>query len=84
MLDDSSSALDYKTDANLRKSIRENLSDITTVVVAQRVSSVMNYVLIIVLEDGKIIGAGTHDELLEHCEVYKEISDSQIGGAFVE
>ena len=84
VLDDSSSALDYKTDANLRKSIRENLSDITTVVVAQRVSSVMNSDLIIVLEDGKIIGAGTHDDLLEHCEVYKEISDSQIGGAFVE
>lgn len=84
VLDDSSSALDYKTDANLRKSIRENLSNITTVVVAQRVSSVMNSDLIIVLDEGRIIGMGTHDELLESCEIYKEISDSQIGGAFVE
>ncbi|MBR2431803.1 MAG: ABC transporter ATP-binding protein, partial [Clostridia bacterium] len=84
VLDDSSSALDYKTDAKLRKSIRENLSDITTIVVAQRVSSVMNSDLILVLDDGKILGAGTHEELLESCDVYKEISDSQIGGAFVE
>ncbi len=84
VLDDSSSALDYKTDANLRRSIREELSGTTTVVVAQRVSSVMNSDLILVLDDGKVIGAGTHDELLKKCEIYKEISDSQIGGAFVE
>ena len=84
VLDDSSSALDYKTDANLRRSIREELSDVTTVVVAQRVSSVMSSDLILVLDDGKVIGAGTHAELLRNCEIYKEISDSQIGGAFVE
>ena len=84
VLDDSSSALDYKTDANLRRSIREELSDVTTVVVAQRVSSVMSSDLILVLDDGKVIGAGTHSELLQNCEIYKEISDSQIGGAFVE
>lgn len=84
LLDDSSSALDYKTDSNLRRSIREKMSDTTTVVVAQRVSSVMNSDLIIVLDDGRVIGMGTHDELLESCEIYKEISDSQIGGAFLE
>jgi ATP-binding cassette subfamily B protein len=84
VLDDSSSALDYKTDARLRRSIRENMADTTTVVVAQRVSSVMNSDVIIVLEEGEIIGMGTHDELIETCEIYKEISDSQIGGAFVE
>ena len=84
VLDDSSSALDYKTDARLRRSIRENMADTTTVVVAQRVSSVMNSDVIIVLEEGEMIGMGTHDELIETCEIYKEISDSQIGGAFVE
>ena len=71
-------------DANLRRSIREDLSGVTTVVVAQRVSSVMNSDLILVLDDGKVIGSGTHAELLQNCEIYKEISDSQIGGAFVE
>ena len=84
VLDDSSSALDYKTDAKLRRSIRENMSDTTTVVVAQRVSSVMNSDIIIVLDEGAIIGIGTHDELIASCEIYKEISDSQIGGAFLE
>ena len=84
VLDDASSALDYKTDAALRKSIREQLCGTTTIVVAQRVSSVMHADLILVLDDGKLIGKGTHDELLKNCEIYKEISDSQIGGAFVE
>lgn len=84
ILDDSSSALDYRTDANLRRSIRENMGDTTTVVVAQRVSSVMNADLILVLDDGRIIGAGRHEELLESCDVYREISQSQIGGAFLE
>ena len=84
ILDDSSSALDYKTDSRLRRAIRENFSGITTIVVAQRVSSVMNCDNIIVLEEGCIIGAGRHEELIESCEVYKEISDSQIGGAILE
>ncbi|MBQ7384142.1 MAG: ABC transporter ATP-binding protein [Clostridia bacterium] len=84
VLDDSSSALDYKTDAALRRSIRENLGETTTVVVAQRVSSIMNADLILVLDEGKIIGAGKHGELLESCDIYREISESQIGGAFVE
>lgn len=84
VLDDSSSALDYKTDSALRKSIRREMSDTTTVVVAQRISSVMNCDLIIVLENGRIIGKGTHEELLHDCDVYREISDSQIGGALVD
>ena len=84
ILDDASSALDYKTDANLRRAIRENFSDITTVVVAQRVSSVMNCDLIIVLDEGRIIGMGGHDHLMETCSVYREISESQIGGAILD
>ena len=84
VLDDSSSALDYKTDSALRRSIREEMGDVTTVVVAQRVSSVMHSDLILVLEEGQIIGMGDHEHLMAHCEVYREISDSQIGGAFLE
>ena len=84
ILDDASSALDYKTDANLRRAIRESFSDITTVVVAQRVSSVMNCDLIIVLDEGRIIGMGGHEQLMESCPVYREISESQIGGAILD
>ena len=84
ILDDASSALDYKTDAKLRRAIRESFSVITTIVVAQRVSSVMNCDKIIVLDEGRIIGKGRHEELLESCLIYREISDSQIGGAIIE
>ncbi len=84
ILDDSSSALDYKTDLELRRAISEIGGDTTVIVVAQRISSVMNSDLILVLDEGEIIGAGTHSQLLESCEVYREISDSQMGGAFVE
>ena len=84
MLDDSSSALDYKTDANLRAALRENLAGTTVVTVAQRVSSVKDSDLILVLDEGKVIGAGKHDELLISCPEYREISESQMGGAFVE
>ena len=83
ILDDASSALDYRTDAALRRAIREELHT-TTVVVAQRVSSVMHADHILVLEQGCVIGAGKHEELLQSCPAYKEISDSQMGGAFLE
>ena len=84
ILDDSSSALDYKTDANLRQALKENLGDTTVITIAQRVSSIKHCDLILVLDHGKIIGRGTHEELLITCPEYKEISDSQMGGAFVE
>ncbi|MBQ8208911.1 MAG: ABC transporter ATP-binding protein [Clostridia bacterium] len=84
ILDDSSSALDYKTDATLRRAINENYSDTTTVIVAQRVSSIMNADLILVLENGEIIAAGKHDELMQDCDVYREISDTQLGGAILD
>lgn len=84
VLDDSSSALDYKTDANLRRALKENLADTTVVTVAQRVSSVKDCDLILVLDEGKIIGAGKHEELLASCIEYREISESQMGGAIVE
>lgn len=85
VLDDSSSALDYATDARLRSELREHYDGKTTsVIVAQRVSSIKHADLILVLEDGKIIGSGRHDELLEKCPLYREISDSQMGGALLE
>ena len=84
ILDDSSSALDYKTDANLRQALGESFPDTTVITVAQRVSSVKNCDLILVIDDGAVIGAGSHDELIATCTEYKEISDSQMGGAFLE
>lgn len=81
ILDDSSSALDYRTDAEMRKGIREHFRDTTLVIVAQRVSSIRNADHILVLEDGAPIGYGTHEELMENCEVYSEISRSQMGSA---
>jgi len=84
ILDDSSSALDYKTDANLRQALSQALPQSTVITVAQRVSSVKNCDLILVIEDGRIIGCGKHKELMEKCSQYKEISDSQMGGAFLD
>lgn len=80
ILDDSSSALDYKTDAMLRKSIAENFAETTTIIVAQRISTILRADHILVLENGKISGYGTHDELLNNCETYREIYVSQTGG----
>ena len=84
ILDDSSSALDYRTDANLRQALAETLPDSTVITVAQRVSSVKNCDLILVIEDGVIIGCGKHEDLMEQCAEYREISDSQMGGAFLD
>ncbi len=79
ILDDSSSALDYQTDAMLRRQLKENFSGTTTILIAQRISSVMHADHILVLEDGEMIGYGTHEELLMGCAVYREISRSQTG-----
>lgn len=84
ILDDSSSALDYKTDSMLRKALDEDLSSSVVITVAQRVSSVKNCDLILVLDNGKVIGKGTHNELLKACPQYLEISNSQMGGALLD
>ena len=81
ILDDSSSALDYKTDAQLRQALKENYADTTTIIIAQRISSIYHCDKILVLEEGKSIGYGTHEELIRSCKVYQEISQSQMGGA---
>ena len=84
ILDDSSSALDYRTDANLRKALSKALPDSTVITVAQRVSSVKSCDLIVVMEEGAIIGCGKHEALMETCAAYREISDSQMGGALLD
>lgn len=76
--DDSFSALDYKTDALVRKKIKQNLIDKTVIIIAQRIGTIMNADKIIVLDEGKIVGIGKHKELLENCPVYKEIALSQL------
>lgn len=78
VFDDSFSALDFKTDAKLRKSLKEETKDSAVIIVAQRVSSIMDANRIIVLDDGKVAGMGTHKELLENCKVYYEIVSSQL------
>jgi len=79
ILDDSSSALDYATDAALRRALREKFEDSTVFVVSQRTSSVMQADKIVVLDDGRVVGVGTHTELMENCSVYQEIYRSQYG-----
>ena len=78
ILDDSSSALDYATDARLRESISRNCKDTTVIMVSQRANTVKNANQIIVLEDGKMVGIGKHDELYKTCNIYREICDSQV------
>lgn len=79
ILDDSSSALDYKTDAYLRTALRTHYQNTTTIMIAQRISSIMNMDHILVMEEGKMIGYGKHEELLRDCPVYDEIYQSQMG-----
>ena len=79
ILDDSSSALDYRTNAKLRRALRENYRNTTTVLVAQRISSLRHADLILVLHDGGLIGAGTHDQLMTSCEEYRIIAETQMG-----
>lgn len=79
VLDDASSALDYRTDASLRKALRQNHDRTTTVIVAQRISSIRHADLILVLGDGQVIGMGTHDTLMESCQEYRSIAAHQMG-----
>lgn len=78
LFDDSFSALDFKTDSTLRKALNENISNSTMIVIAQRVSTIMNADHIIVLDNGRIVGQGTHKELLRNCHEYLEIASSQL------
>lgn len=78
LFDDSFSALDYKTDVVLRKALNEKISDATVIIVAQRISTILHADQIIVLDDGRIVGKGTHEELLQSCAAYQEIAKSQL------
>ena len=79
IFDDSFSALDYKTDSMVRKSLSNFTKNSTIIIVTQRVSTILNASQIIVLDEGKMVGIGTHDELIKNCEIYKEIASSQLG-----
>ncbi len=81
ILDDASSALDYRTDARLRRALRENYRHTTTVLVAQRISSLRHADLILVIADGAVIGAGSHEELMTSCEEYRHLAQVQMGEA---
>ena len=78
IFDDSFSALDFKTDSKLRQALKEKTKDITTIIVAQRISTILNADQIIVLDDGNMAGIGTHKELMKNCEVYRQIAMSQL------
>ncbi|EQF62642.1 ABC transporter family protein [Clostridioides difficile CD200] len=78
VFDDSFSALDFKTDKRLRKALKNEIKDSSAIIIAQRISTIMDANQIIVLNDGKIVGIGKHKDLLENCEVYKQIADSQL------
>lgn len=80
LLDDATSALDFKTEAAFRKALREQSRETTTLIVAQRISAVMHCDQILVMEDGEVLGLGTHDELMRSCSLYQEIASLQIGG----
>ena len=78
IFDDSFSALDFKTDAALRRALNANMGDSTVLIVTQRVATVKNADQIIVLDNGKVVGKGTHKELMETCQTYQEIALSQL------
>ncbi|MDD6610806.1 MAG: ABC transporter ATP-binding protein [Clostridiales bacterium] len=78
LFDDSFSALDYKTDAALRRALHANISDATVIIVAQRISTILHADQIIVLDEGKMVGIGTHEQLLASCSTYREIAESQL------
>jgi len=78
IFDDSFSALDLKTDAALRKALASKVTDSTVIIVAQRISTILHADQILVMDEGKIVGKGTHEELLKNCEVYQQIAKSQM------
>ena len=78
IFDDSFSALDFKTDATLRRALKEYTKDVTSIIVAQRVGTIINADKIVVLNEGECVGIGTHKELLKSCKVYQEIVLSQL------
>lgn len=78
LFDDSFSALDYKTDATLRKALSDKIKDATVIIVAQRISTILHADKILVIDDGKLVGMGTHEQLLDSCEAYREIASSQL------
>lgn len=84
LFDDSFSALDYKTDIALRSALKDKVADATVLIVAQRISTILHADQIIVLEDGRVAGIGTHDELMKSCESYQEIAKSQLSEAELE
>ena len=80
IMDDSSSALDFATDLRLRQAIKARIGHRTVVIIAQRISTIMNADRILVMNKGKVVGFGSHEQLLENCEIYREIYSSQMGG----
>ena len=79
ILDDASSALDYETDRKVRRALKEHFADTTSIVVAQRISSIRNADHILVLEEGRSVGYGSHEQLLESCPSYRQIHELQMG-----
>ena len=80
VFDDSFSALDFKTDAALRHALKEEMKDAAVLIIAQRISTILHADQILVLNDGKIVGKGRHEELLQTCEIYRDIVNSQMKG----
>jgi len=78
IFDDSLSALDFKTDRNLRKALEKEMKDSAVIIIAQRINTIMNAKQIVVLNDGKVVGIGTHKELMKNCEIYKEIAKRKL------
>jgi ATP-binding cassette subfamily B protein len=81
ILDDASSALDYQTDMKMRKALNETLKDTTKIIIAQRISSLKDADLILVLDNGRIVAKGTHEQLLQSSDLYQLLSKHQMGGA---
>ena len=84
IFDDSFSALDFKTDKALRKALSENVKDSTFLIVAQRINTILDADQILVMDEGRLVGKGTHSELMQSCDVYREIALSQLSEAELE